>query len=115
MLALVFALALSTDIPQQTLPDPRGQAVDDVEITGSDLQVFCVRSQQINSSRIRRPSACRTQGEWRVLARARDEDRFALMVYRGTLSMDSSLLEEGVTRAELIALRAEARSQGAAR
>lgn len=111
MLALVIALALSSNIPQQAQPLPRGDAVGDVEITGDDLQIFCVRSQQMNSSRIRRPSACRTQGEWRVLARAREDDRFALMVHLGRFSMDSSLSEEAVTRAELNSLQAEARAR----
>lgn len=114
MLALVLALSLSSSEPSINLhqlapPEQSVDAVADIDVSGSERQVFCVRSEQTHQTRIRRPTPCRTQAEWRQLAAARMDEQIILMKYLGRLSMDSFLTEQAVTGAEANRLRAEDR------
>jgi hypothetical protein len=118
MLALVIALSLaSPDIPL-VLPQNRDAAryvdtVDDVDVSGSDHEIVCIRAEATAHSRIRRPSACRSQGAWRQVMAQRVDDNYVLRRDLGKLSMDSFLVEEAVARAEENALRVEQRRMAA--
>lgn len=113
MLALVIALSLATpDIPLVLPQEPSAQrsadTVGDIDVSGSDHQIVCIRAEESAHSRIRRPSACHSQGAWRQIIATREDENHIVMKYLGRFAIDSFLLEEAIARAEENALRREA-------
>ena len=114
MLALVVSLVLFTDLsqtPPQAAPPqvPAADAVEDIQVSGEERQIFCIRSEELAQSRIRRPRTCRTQAEWGVIAALRRDEHIILLRHLGAYSMDNYLLEEAVAGGRRNALAAEDR------